>query len=215
MDNNSSSTDEFASALTEYAPRYDVRLSARAVAQLQDYYELLMFWNTRLHLVAPCSPVEFATRHVLESLVALPFLTEGSRVVDVGSGAGLPIIPCLIVQPGLQAELIESSQKKAIFLRETLRRVDRPATVIAERFEATSAPEVDVVTCRALERLTGMFETLLNWSPSTSTLLIFAGEALREEIEKFALIHQIIHIPESARRFLYVIKRSPKSKLSF
>src|SRR5947207_5674331 len=137
MDRNSSRTDEFTSALAESAPLYGVRLSAQAIQQLQDYYELLMFWNARLHLVAPCSPAEFATRHVLESLLAVEYLSENARVVDVGSGAGLPIIPCLIARADIRATLIESSKKKAVFLREAVRRlgVNERAKVIGERFE--------------------------------------------------------------------------------
>src|SRR5438067_4644472 len=213
MDRNSSRTDEFTIALAESAPRYGVRLGAQAIQQLQDYYELLMFWNTRLHLVAPCSPAEFATRHILESLMALPYISEGSHVIDVGSGAGLPIIPCLIACPSFHATLIESSQKKAIFLREALRQLGtlHTAKVIAERFEMTLAPEADFITCRALERMTRMFERLLNWSPPTSTLLLFGGEALRAEIEKFALVYQTIHLPESERRFLFVINKHPQT----
>jgi 16S rRNA (guanine(527)-N(7))-methyltransferase RsmG len=213
MDRNSSRADEFASAIAEHAPHFHVQLGAQTIAQLRDYYEQVMFWNTRLHLVAPCSPAEFATRHVLESLAALPFLHEGARVVDVGSGAGLPITPCLIARPSLRATLIESAQKKAIFLREALRRIgaQETATVIAERFETTPVPEADFVMCRALERMTEMFEMLFDWSPPTSTLLLFGGEAFREQVEKFTPVHQIIRLPESERRFLYVIIKRQKS----
>jgi 16S rRNA (guanine527-N7)-methyltransferase len=214
MSDTSSNIDQFTSALEEYAPRSDVRLDAQSIAHLQDYYELLMFWNTRLHLVAPCSPEEFATRHVLESLMALPHISKTARVVDVGSGGGLPIIPCLIARPDIRATLIESSQKKAIFLREALRKVEAQvrAEILVGRFEKLPAPEADYVTCRALERMTEMFWTLLRWSPPASTSLLFGGEMLRDQIEKFTPNYQIIRLPESERRFLFVINLSPKPK---
>jgi 16S rRNA (guanine527-N7)-methyltransferase len=199
----------FQSAIKEAAPRYDVQLTAPDMARLGEYYELVMAWNARLHLVAPCSPAEFATRHVLESLLALAHLPLSAHLLDVGSGAGLPIIPCLIVRPTLSATLIESSPRKAIFLREALRRVaaDDKARVIAERFEKTPAPAADAVTCRALDRFQEMFPKLLEWSPPASTLLLFGGEGLREQIEKSALAYNAILIPESERRFLFIIKR--------
>ena len=208
MDKNSTRADEFSDAITEYAPRYDVQLAADEIARLREYYELVMAWNTRLHLVAPCSPAEFATRHVLESLLALAHLSDGARVVDVGSGAGLPIIPCLIVRPDLRVSLFESSLKKAVFLREALRRVGAhgSAHVIAERFEKLTAPQADYVTCRAIDRFTEMFSKLIEWSPRNSTLLFFGGDSLREQIEKAALIYETIRIPESERRFLFIIK---------
>src|SRR6185369_9395637 len=130
---------------------FGVELSPDAVARLGTYYSLLTRWNDRLHLVAPCSPEEFATRHVLESLILLEHLPHGAKIADIGSGAGLPIIPCLIVRDDLEATLIESSQKKAVFLREALASVDRKAAIIARRFEDIEAPPVQFVTCRALD----------------------------------------------------------------
>lgn len=208
-----SHTEEFTSALETHGPRYGVELSAQAVARLRLYYEQVMAWNARLHLVAPCSPVEFATRHVLESLLALPHLPPDARVADVGSGAGLPIVPCLIVRPDIRATLIEASAKKAIFLREALRLLDERghAGVHNQRFETTEAMEVDFITCRALDRFTQMFPKLLAWSPHTATLLIFGGPALREEIEHRSLNYTIVHIPESEQRFLFVVKGTSSS----
>jgi len=77
---------------------FDLDLPAETVTRLGDYYSLLTRWNDRLHLVAPCSPEEFATRHVLESLLLLKHLPDGAKVADIGSGAGLPIIPCLLAR---------------------------------------------------------------------------------------------------------------------
>lgn len=209
MPENSSHADEFANALEKHAPLYDVQLSASAITHLREYYEQVIAWNARLHLVAPCSPAEFATRHVLESLLALPYLSEEAHVVDVGSGAGLPIIPCLIVRPSLRATLIDSSQKKVIFLREALRRVGthEAAKVIAGRFEKIPAPEADYVTCRALDHFIEMFPGLVEWSSRVNTLLLFGGDTLREQIEKLSLAYQAIRIPQSERRFLFIVKK--------
>jgi len=82
------------------------------------YYELLLLWNPRAtwwRLVAH----EFATRHVLESLVCWRMLSADARVADVGSGAGLPIIPCLIARPDLSATLtrILTKERRYFFAR--------------------------------------------------------------------------------------------------
>ena len=208
MDKPSSSAAEFARTLAENAPLYDIGLDEQTVLRLGDYYELVTAWNGRLHLVAPCSPAEFATRHVLESLLALPFLTEGARIADVGSGAGLPIIPCLIARPDLRATLIESSPKKAVFLREALRQLTHKDTglVIAERFEKTGVPASDFITCRALDRFTEIFPRLIEWAPTSATMLLFGGETLRDQVEKASLDYQSLLVPQSERRFLFVVK---------
>src|SRR5437660_3829911 len=133
------SSQRFVIALSENARDFGLELKDSAIARLHSYYELVLKWNDRLHLVGPCSPEEFATRHVLESLFLLRHLPKDARVVDVGSGAGLPMIPCLLVWNDLRATLIESSQKKAVFLREALRHagISSRAEVIAARFEET------------------------------------------------------------------------------
>jgi 16S rRNA (guanine527-N7)-methyltransferase len=153
---------------------------------------------------------EFATRHILESLIAAPYLGDGARVVDVGSGAGLPIIPCLIARPDVRATLIEANAKKSIFLREALRRLalDGNAPIINQRFEATETPAVEAVTCRALERFTEKFQELVGWSPPTATLLFFGGHSLREQIETARLPYSAVPLPQSEQRFLFVIQRS-------
>ena len=118
---------EFDKALAERAENFGVALSEEVRARLGDYFELVAMWNPRLHLVAPCPPAEFAVRHILESLTALSFIPNGATVLDVGSGAGLPAIPCLVARENLKAVLVEASQKKAVFLRETLRELDLSA----------------------------------------------------------------------------------------
>src|SRR5215210_9183340 len=99
------SRGEFDKALAGRAHAFGVSLGEEARARLGDYFGLVAAWNPRLHLVAPCAPAEFAARHVLESLAALPHIPEGATLLDVGSGAGLPAVPCLVTRPDLKAVL--------------------------------------------------------------------------------------------------------------
>lgn len=185
----------FARALSANESAYDVELSAAAMAKLEKFYSVLIHWNERLHLVAPCSPEEFATRHVLESLLLVKHLPANTKIADIGSGGGLPIIPCLIARPDLDATLIESSKKKAVFLREALKTVGRAATIIPRRFEEIKAPDVSFVTSRALDQFIRQIPVLLEWAPKGSTLLLFGGENLLEG-ERFL-------IPGSEKRYLF------------
>lgn len=179
---------------------FNLDLPAETIKQLGEYYSLLTRWNDRLHLVAPCSAEEFAVRHVLESLMLLQHLPPNARVADIGSGGGLPMVPCLIARPDLQATLIESSQKKSVFLREATRSFQ--ATIIARPFEQVEPPPVDFVTCRALDQFTQKLPTLINWAPGA--LLLFGGETLREELRKANVKFEAFLIPQSERRFLFL-----------
>ena len=111
--------DEFITASRANEASFGLALSDDTLARLADYYELVIEHNPILHLVGPCSPEEFATRHILESLTLLEYLPTEARFADVGPGAGLPSIPCLIARDDLHAVLIESKEKKAQFLRAT------------------------------------------------------------------------------------------------
>jgi len=201
--------NSFANALESNAERYDVELSADAIACLCEYFALIQKWNGRLHLVAPCTAEEFATRHVLESLTALRFLKENSNVVDIGSGGGLPVIPCLLVRQSLNVTLIESSQKKTVFLREALRLSgNKNAKVLAQRFEETENTDADFVTCRAIENFRKLFNTIVDWSPKNAVLLFFGGNDLRAQIEKANLNFEAVQMPDSEKRFLFAIRKS-------
>ena len=200
---------EFDKALAEHAPRFGVELDDEARTRLGDYFELVEAWNPRLHLVAPCPPAEFAARHVLESLTAHPYIPDGATVLDVGSGAGLPAIPCLVLRPDLKAVLIEASQKKAVFLREALSKLglSKRVRVIAERFEKVDPPAADCLTCRAIERFTEILPALLAWASRVPLLLLYGGETLRERLELEGLVFETFRVPESERRFIFVVQR--------
>ena len=187
---------------------YGIELSSQTIDELGNYFSLLRRWNERLHLVAPCSPEEFASRHILESLVLLRFLSPGTSVVDIGSGAGLPIIPCLIALPGLTATLIESSQKKSVFLREAMNQlgISPRGTIIARPFEETPSPDANFVTCRALDDFMNKVQTLLSWAPVRAKLLFFGGETLRQKLELAHVEYTEFLIPHSEKRFLFEVK---------
>lgn len=196
--------NHFEQALRSNQSVFDLDLARETVSDLSAYYSLLLRWNPRLHLVAPCSPEEFATRHVLESLMLLKHLPENATVADIGSGAGLPIIPCLIARPDLRATLIESSPKKSVFLREALNTVGRNATIIAHLFEEVETPDVSFITCRALDQFMEKVPLIIQWAPPGSSLLLFGGETLREKLIEGNLRPQEFPIPLSDRRFLFV-----------
>jgi len=204
-----SSRGEFDKALAEHAPAFGVSPGEGARGRLGDYFEHVTRWNPRLHLVAPCAPAEFATRHVLESLAALRFLPEGATFVDVGSGAGLPALPCLAARPDLKAVLVEASRKKAVFLREAVSRLglSERARVVDERFERAEPPAADALTCRAVERFTEILPALVAWAARVPLLLLFGGESLRGRLDDEGLAFEAVRLPGSERRFLFVARR--------
>lgn len=196
---------EFIEAVKKHQNAFGINLTDEKILALADYYELIQKHNAILHLVAPMAAEEFATRHVLESLTMLEFLPQNAKFADIGAGAGLPSIPCLIVRENLRGVLIESKLKKAKFLEEALAKcaLKSRAKILDRQFEELRKPDVSYVSCRALDKFTQKLPRLLKWS-ADANLLFFGGNALRDKLKKNGIKFEEKLMPLSEQRFLFV-----------
>ena len=131
-------------------------VSRETVARLDRFVALLLERAQRINLIGPSTIPTLWTRHVADSLQLLP-LAEGARTwVDLGSGAGFPglVIACALADgPPARVHLVESTGKKAAFLREAVAATGAPAVVHCMRIEDFAerfGEKADVVTARAL-----------------------------------------------------------------
>ena len=126
-------------------------------AKLLAYLALLDKWNRTHNLTAIREPARMVTHHLLDSLAVLPHLPSrsGLQVIDIGSGGGLPGIPLAIVRPDWRVVLVDSSQKKAAFLRQASIELPLPnVEVVAIRVEDYAAASAfDVAISRAFSDL--------------------------------------------------------------
>ena len=131
------------------APLREVQLE-----QLERYLTLLEKWNRVYNLTAIRERERMVSHHVLDSLSILPHV-RGPRVLDVGSGAGLPGVPLAIAQPQLQVTLLDANHKKAAFLRQVVAELSLAnADVRAERVESwETETRFDTIVSRALGEL--------------------------------------------------------------
>ena len=122
---------------------------------LLDYLALLQRWNATYNLTAVREPRQMVTLHLLDSLAIAAHTDRIARLADLGTGPGLPGIPLAIAQPAMQVTLVESSGKKARFLREAVRQLGLGNARVAEsRAEALDEPGAyDAITARALATL--------------------------------------------------------------
>lgn len=106
-----------------------------AVARLRAYLGLLGKWNQVYNLTAIRDPEKMVSHHLLDSAAILPHVGPGD-LLDVGSGAGLPGIPCAILRPALAVTVLDTSQKKTAFMRQAAAELELAnVTVVCERVE--------------------------------------------------------------------------------
>lgn len=111
-----------------------VDVSAEQGAAMERHYEMLLRWNEKINLTTVTELHEAAVRHYCESVFLSIYLTEGT-IIDIGSGAGFPGIPVAIMRPAWPVHLVESHQRKAVFLREATRELSN-VNVLAARAES-------------------------------------------------------------------------------
>jgi 16S rRNA (guanine527-N7)-methyltransferase len=135
--------------------------TGRELDRLVRYADLLSVWSERHNLVRFVGPQELVDRHLLDSLAAAPFLGARGRLLDVGSGAGLPGVPLLVVRPEWSGVLLEPRQKRWAFLKMVVRELGLKADVERARFqEWRVSGSFDAITMRAV----GGLEDVVSWS---------------------------------------------------
>jgi len=160
-----------------------LELTPEVRRKLLDYLALLQKWNKVHNLTAVRDPEEMVTLHLLDSLSVLPYI-EGSRLLDVGSGAGLPGIPLAICNPELQVTVLDASHKKASFMRQAKAEL-RIANleVVCGRVEAFQ-PETlfDTIISRAFSDLAEFMQLTLHLGKPDSRWLAMKGVYPFEEL---------------------------------
>lgn len=161
-----SSRPDLADALADGATRLGLDLNQQQQTQLLQFAELLQRWNRVHNLTAIDRPGQLLTHHLLDSLAVVPTIArrtgEGHvRLLDVGSGGGLPGIPVAIAMPDVAVTLIDKVGKKAAFLLQAKLELQlHNVEVMHGRVEEIRTEPFDIITARALASL----DELVRWT---------------------------------------------------
>jgi 16S rRNA (guanine527-N7)-methyltransferase len=152
--------------------KLDPELIHSQIAQLYGHYEFLIRWNERMNLTTVKPGPEMVIRHYCESLFFAAHLPADGEisVLDAGSGAGFPGVPMAILKPDWHVTLVESSQRKAVFLGESSRHLPN-VSILAQRMENVSQ-QGDWLVARAVDP----HEVLLNVPRLAPNVGLMLGE---------------------------------------
>lgn len=154
------SEQQLEAALKQGISQLGLALSEHQIDQLIRYLNLLIKWNKAYNLTAVRNPMEMIDRHLIDSLSVVPFI-EGKRIIDVGSGPGLPGIPLAICYPELPVTTLDSNGKKTRFQLQVKGELGLDnLTVVNERVENCNFEPFDQVISRAFASL----EDMINWT---------------------------------------------------
>lgn len=165
----------------------DRDVSRETLDRLEIFLDLLRVWNPRINLVSRATLSEAWTRHVLDSAQIFELAPKSTRYwADFGSGGGFPglVVGVLAAElaPQIKVTLVESDQRKAVFLRTAALKVGVDIRVVAERIETIAPLGMDVVSARALGPLTTLLGHASRHLVRGGTALFLKGASWRMEV---------------------------------
>lgn len=142
-------------------------------------------WNKKVNLTAIRDPDEMITGHLLDSLVARPFL-HGERILDVGTGAGFPGLPLAICEPERQFELVDGNNKKIMFVQHvaSLLKLGNVAAIKARTEDYAPAERFDTVIARAVGPLARLVDMAGHHVREDGVFVALKGRYPAEELEE-------------------------------
>lgn len=153
---------EFIQELSALFENGGIAAADGSLKKMEIYYNELVETNRKYNLTAVTEPKDAALKHFFDSAVPCALIPKNSRVVDVGSGAGFPIVPLKILREDIVASAVESSQKKCAFIEEASRKAGVDIKVLNVRAEELAAGKpresYDVCVSRAVAQLRVLLE---------------------------------------------------------
>lgn len=196
-----------------------ITLQESIIKKLVIYLELLNQWNVVHNLTAIRDPKEMVSKHILDSLTLLPLLTSNKhseyvlRILDVGTGAGLPGIPLSLCMPQHQFVLLDKNQKKINFIQHVILSLNLKNVLASRHRVEEYHPEIlfDWILSRAFASLSDFVLMTAHLAKGEGRWLAMKGKSSSEELAalpKGYTIEQMVNLSvNDAKRTLIVIKK--------
>lgn len=182
--------EEFKEKLTEKLRKIQIDISDIQIKQFYDYMNLLIEWNKKINLTAIIEPDEIILKHFIDSLTINNEIKKEDKIADIGTGAGFPGIPIKILNPENEVVLIDSLNKRLIFLDEVINKLglQNISTVHARAEEIGHnkmyREQFDIVTSRAVAKLNVLLEYMKPLTKIGGKCICLKGPNIEQEISE-------------------------------
>jgi len=182
------SKEEFILKLSKELENSGFSLSQEKLEKLYLYKELLVEWNEKINLTAITDDEEIIIKHIIDSVYVLPHIKDNSKVIDVGTGAGLPGIILAICNDNIQVTLLDALQKRITFLNDVIEKTQLTNTkAIHARAEEAGQniehrEQYDVVVSRAVASLNVLIELTAPCAKTNGLCIYMKADKTEQEI---------------------------------
>lgn len=178
----------FTDTLVQSLEESGLTLSAEQILKCEQYYQLVTKANEQLNLTRITEQAQAAQQHFADAmrLFAVADLPEGSSVIDIGTGAGFPGVPLLIMRPDVRFSLLDASGKKTDFVRGALESLGLEASVVCGRAEdlahGQKRGQFDMAVSRAVALLPMLLELCVPLLRTGGLLAVWKGETFEQDV---------------------------------
>lgn len=227
---NEMQKEKFIEIMQEKLKKLEIHFSMEQTEQFFEYMKLLIDWNEKINLTAITEPEEIITKHFIDSLTILKYIKNDYKIVDVGTGAGFPGIPLCIMNPTIKMTLVDSLNKRLIFLQEVVNTLKlKNIEIVHARAEELGQnikyrETFDIATSRAVANLSTLSEYLIPLVKINGKIISMKASNAKQEIDEAQNAIQILggqiesieefNLPESdiGRTVIIINKNKPTSK---
>jgi len=181
--------------------KYNIDLSDKQIEQFSNYYEFLISENQKYNLTAITNYDDVVVKHFLDSVLPYEKFKSGSKILDVGAGAGFPSVSLAILRPDIDFTLIDSVNKKVNFLNQlkTLLKLNNIQAIHTrcEDFAKENREKFDYVVARAVAPMNTLCEYLIPFAKVNGQIFMYKGDNYDLEIQQCENVFKMFHVKHS------------------
>lgn len=181
--------EKFEEILNKHLKEINIELKKEQTEKFYKYMNLLLEWNEKINLTAITEPEEVILKHFVDSLTISKYIEKGTKLIDMGTGAGFPGIPLKILRDDIEITLADSLNKRINFLNEVIKELNlkniQTVHTRAEEFGKNKKyrESFDIATSRAVANLSTLSEYLIPLVKPSGKTICMKGLEIKEEVE--------------------------------